>query len=226
MGATASGADTGSRVSRTDMATSAEIKAWEKAARANPYVEPTIEEEAAAGIVQHLQERPMVMPPREPWAIRALAWSVDALNKQTLMGLVTALLTWPVRLLLRGIGTRFQPGPLRVWLGGKVGRGEYFQRQMACNQCSTAFVRADAGGRILAGPYCGSCGCGEWFGSTLARKNRYRGWVCPRGKHGTQQPLDTWRDSLPDDMRDRVVLTVNGRQTAKGGCGKGGHAGG
>lgn len=166
-------------------------------------------------------EHPRLLPPRDPWINRVLVRIVAALTVVTLTQLVLKVITWPLLLAAKGLGTRFKPGPVRVWLGGRVSEEEYAARNYRCGECATAFSRVANGGRILSGPFCGSCGCGEWFGSTLKRKNRYVKWYCPRKLHkDTVYPDVEFMGSIPDDQRSYVQLQLPNTSGQKGGCGQ------
>lgn len=170
------------------------------------------------GQANDVPQRPAIRPPRSAWPIRAATWVVVALNKPTLTALIISMLTYPIRLLLVGIGTWDRPGPLRVWLGGRVDREIYVARMASCGACPRAFTRVGENGRLLAGPFCGSCGCGEWFGAALKRKNKYIRWVCPDGRHESKTPLRVWHESLAEDDRGSVDFGQHPGRKATG-CG-------
>jgi len=159
-------------------------------------------------------EHPLYLPPRESAWLRLAAWIASAIGAPQP---IQRLATWPLRMILRGVGTRMKPGPLRIWLGGAVDSQTRTRRNIHCAQCSTAYGRMEDGkpGAL----YCGSCGCPEWFGSQLKRKNGFALWYCPRRKHEGPYPETELHDSAPEDLRRFVVLSLpvaGGKKTACG----------
>lgn len=169
-----------------------------------------------------------ILPPREHWALRFSAFVLVAISKPNLYAATVALLTLVPHLLLRGIGTSWKPGPLRVWLGGRVSQDELEERYNECVGCSLAYTRFD--GENFGPLFCGGCGCGEHKLASLTggwfAKNRFAKWLCPRGsaKHkSTKYPKDKWYESIPEADRGFVQLNVSadGRNSGQRttGCG-------
>lgn len=64
----------------------------------------------------------------------------------------------------------------RTIVGGRVTDDAYVARMVACGQCHD---RVDVGEK----KYCGPCRCPHWILSRLDKKNRYKRWRCPEGRH-------------------------------------------
>jgi len=65
---------------------------------------------------------------------------------------------------------------LRAVLGPRVTDAEYVARMVACGECPQ---RVDVGSK----KYCGPCRCPHWILSRLDKKNHFRRWRCPEGRH-------------------------------------------